>query len=286
LVFKNPEFINFVNSRFIALKFDGNTEIGRKQRETWSVPGYPTMLVLTAEGNEIDRIVGFNGNKDEYFQKIKDYVEGRNTLQDLLARHQADSNNINLNYEIANKLNDRGDDQAALGYYQKVLALEPDQQSEPYLNSEFNIAEYYAYDEDNPDPLRQLAQKCSNDQQKYFAYSSLTHYFDRKKDQPNAIQTYEEAIKALPDNPALMNSYAWFIFQNRVKDKYQRGIALARRAVEIEPKSDSIWDTLGQLLFEAGYVDEAIAAMQQAADLAPDDDSYRENLNRYKAAKS
>jgi tetratricopeptide (TPR) repeat protein len=244
------------------------------------------MLLLTAEGKEIDRIVGFNGNKDEYFQKIKDYSEGRNTLQDLLTRCQTDSNNVNLNYEIANKLNDRGDGQTALRYYQKVLALETDQQSEPYINSEFSIAEYYAYDEDNPNPLRQFARKCTNNQQKYFAYSSLAHYYDRKQDQPNAVQTYEEAIKALPDDPALMNSYAWFIFQNRVKDKYQRGIALARKAVEIKPKADSIWDTLGQLLFEAGYVDEAIEAMQQAVDLVPEESSYRENLNRYKAAKS
>jgi tetratricopeptide (TPR) repeat protein len=286
LVFKNPEFINFTNSRFVALKFDDNTTIGRKQRETWLVPGYPTMLLLTAEGKEIDRIVGFNGNKDEYFQKIKDYSEGRNTLQDLLIRCQTDSNNVNLNYEIANKLNDRGDGQTALRYYQKVLALETDQQSEPYINSEFSIAEYYAYDEDNPNPLRQFARKCTNNQQKYFAYSSLAHYYDRKQDQPNAVQTYEEAIKALPDDPALMNSYAWFIFQNRLKDKYQRGIALARKAVEIKPKADSIWDTLGQLLFEAGYVDEAIEAMQQAVDLVPEESSYRENLNRYKAAKS
>ncbi len=286
MVFKNPDFINFVNSRFFALKFNGNTEVGRKNREMWLIPGYPTMLVLTAEGKEIDRIVGFNGNKDEYFQKIKDYSEGHNTLQDLLTRHQTDSNNVNLNYEIANKLNDRGDDQTALRYYQKVLALETDQQSELYLNSEFSIAEYYAYDEDNPNPLRHFAQKCTNDQQKYFAYGSLAHYYDRKQDQPNAIQTYEEAVNALPDNPALMNSYAWFIFQNRVKDKYQRGIALARKAVEIEPRADSIWDTLGQLLFEAGYVDEAIEAMQKAVDLAPEDSSYRENLNRYKAAKS
>jgi len=286
LVFKNPEFINFVNSRFIALKLNGDTEVGRKQREAWLVPGYPTMLLLTAAGNELDRIVGFNGNKDEYFQKIKDYAEGRNTLQDLLTRHQTDSNNVNLNYEIANKLNDRGDGQTARQYYQKVLALETDQQSELYLNSEFNIAEYYAYDEDNPNPLRHFAQNCNNDQQKYFAYSSLAHYYDRKQDQPNALQIYEEAVNTLPDNPALMNSYAWFIFQNRVKDRYQRGIALARKAVEIEPKADSIWDTLGQLLFEAGYVDEAIEAMQQAVDLAPEDSSYRENLNHYKTAKS
>jgi len=252
----------------------------------WLVPGYPTMLILTAEGKEIDRIVGFNGNQDEYFQNIKDYSEGRNTLQDLLTRHLKDSNNVNLNYEIANKLNDRGDGQTALRFYQKVLALETDQQSELYLNSAFNLAEYYAYDENNPDPLRQFARKCTNDQQKYIAYSSLAHYYDRKQDQANAIQTYEEAVNALPDNPALMNGYAWFIFQKRVKDKYQRGITLARKAVEIEPRADSIWDTLGQLLFEAGYVEEAIAAMQQAVDLAPEDSSYRENLVRYKAAKS
>jgi len=286
LVFKTKDFADFINSNFVALKLDGNTDTGRKHRNEWLVPGYPTIMLRTPGGDEIDRIVGFDGNKASYFQLIKDYAAGKNTLKDLLARVQTDPQNIQLNYDIANKFNDRGDDQNALFYYENVLANETDHQSETYLRSEYNVAESKAYNADDPSFLQHYAKNCRNEHLKYYAYSSLARFYNRKKDQPNVIKTYEEALVQLPANASLMNGYAWYIFQNKVTDQYERGIAVARKAVEIEPEADSIWDTLGQLLFEAGYVDEAIDAMQKAVDLAPEDQSFKENLERYKKAKA
>lgn len=268
------------------MKLDGDTELGRKLRNQWLVPGYPTMIFFTVEGEEIDRIVGFDGNKEPYFQLVKDYSNGKNTLKDLLARVKSDTDNAKLNFDIANKYNDRGDDENALIYFEKVLVLEPDHDSEIYLEAEYNVAESKAFNEDNPGYLHHYAQNCSNKHMKYYAYSSLTRFFRQKKDQANVIRTYEEALIGLPDNASMMNSYAWYIFQNKVSDYYERGINVARKALEIEPEADSIWDTLGQLLFEAGYTDKAIEAMQKAVALAPNEASYKVNINKYKEAQN
>lgn len=286
MVFRTKDFADYINTNYVALKLDGDTELGRKLRNHWLVPGYPTMVLFTAEGEEIDRIVGFNGNKDEYFQLVKDYTSGKNTLRDLLSRVKSDSNNARLNFDIANKYNDRGNDAKALVYFEKVLALEPDHSSDMYMKAEYNVAESKAYNEDDPAYLRHYAQNCDNEHLKYYAYSSLARFFRMKKDQANVVSVYEEALTALPDNVSMMNSYAWYIFQNEVSDYYERGIEIARQAVEIEPEADSIWDTLGQLLFAAGYTDQAIEAMQQAVDLAPEETSYKNNLQRYKSARS
>jgi len=286
LVFKTKDFADYINTNYVALKLDGDTDSGRKRRNQWLVPGYPTIIFFTFDGEEIDRIVGFNGNKDEYFQLLKDYTNGKNTLRDLLSRLKTGADNAQLNFDIAKKYNDRGDDKNALIYFEKVLALEPDHSSEMYLEAEYNIAESKAYSEDDPAYLQHYAKNCRNKYLKYSAYSSLTRFFHLKKDQAKVISTYEEALTELPHDASMMNSYAWYIFQNKVNDYYERGIAVAKKALEIEPKADSIWDTLGQLLFEAGYTDEAIEAMQKAADLAPDESSYKENLERYKAAKT
>ncbi|MFH2048179.1 MAG: hypothetical protein ABIJ12_01940 [bacterium] len=286
MVFKTKDFADFINSNYVALKLDGDTDLGRKLRNQWLVPGYPTMMFFTAEGEEIDRIVGFDGNKDEYFQLVKDYTNDKNTLEDLLSRLKTDAENAQLNFEIASKYNDRGDDEKALIYFENVLKLELDHSSEMYLEAEYNVAESKAFNEDNPAYLQHYARNCSNEHLKYYAYSSLTRFFRLKKDQANVISTYEEALTGLPDNASMMNSYAWYIFQNKVDIYYERGIDVAKKAVEVEPEADSIWDTLGQLLFEAGYTDKAIEAMQGAVDLAPDEASYKENLKRYKASKT
>ena len=286
MVFKTKDFADYINDNYVALKLDGNSDRGQKLRNKWLVPGYPTMVLFTPEGEEIDRIVGFNGNKDEYFQLVRDYTNGNNTLKDLLSRVKTGAENAQLNYDIANKFNDRGNDEQALFYFEKVLALEPDHSSDMYLKAEYNVAESKAYNEDDPAYLQHYVKNCCNEHLKYYAYSSLTRYFRLKKDQNNTIGIYEEALTALPDNASMMNSYAWYIFQNKVSDYYERGIEVAKKAVEIEPEADSIWDTLGQLLFAAGYTEQAIRAMQKASDLAPGEASYKENLERYKAAKT
>jgi len=285
LVFKTKDFADYINVNYVTLKLDGNTDLGRKLRNQWLVPGYPTMVLFTANGEEIDRIVGFNGKKDEYFQLVRDYTNGNNTLKDLLSQVKTGAENAQLNFDIANKFSDRGNDEQALIYFEKVLALEPDHGSDMYLEAEYNVAESKAYNEDDPAYLQHYAKNCTNEHLKYYAYSSLTRFFRLKKDQANVISTYEEALTELPDNTSMMNSYAWYIFQNEVSDYYERGIAVAKQAVEIEPEADSIWDTLGQLLFAAGYTEQAIGAMQKASDLVPDEASYKENLEQYKAGQ-
>jgi len=108
-------------------------------------------------------------------------------------------------------------------------------------------------------------------------------YFNKQKNPAKAIETYELALKKIPDDANLMNAFAWFIFQEKIESSYTRGIEVAKKAVELEPKNDGIYDTLGQLLFEAGRVEEAIQAMQKAADLNPKEQSYQENLKKYRS---
>ena len=90
-------------------------------------------------------------------------------------------------------------------------------------------------------------------------------------------------MERLPRSTDLMNAYAWYIFQNKVTDHYARGIAVARQAVELEPEADNIWDTLGQLSFAAGEIDEATRAMQKASALNPREESYRQLLKQYRS---
>ena len=285
MVFRTKDFADFIDTNYVALKLDGDTEQGRKLRNQYLVPGYPTIIFFTPEGEEIDRIVGFSGNKDEYFQLIKDYTNGKNTLKDLITQARNDPQNAQLHFDIASKFSDRGDDEKALQYYEKVLEMETDHHSEIYLDAEYNVADSKVFIQDDPTFLQRYVKKCTDDNLKYSAYSSLTRFFRKKKDRVNVLATYEEALTALPENASMMNSYAWYIFQNEVADSYQRGIAVAEKAVGIEPEADSIWDTLGQLLFAAGDTQGAIKAMQKASDLAPDEQSYKDNLKRYKDSK-
>lgn len=285
IVFSDEEAAKFINAQFVSLKVDGEKGEGPELLKEFNIPGYPTILLIDQNGEEIDRVVGFDGNKEEWMQTLKDYMEGKNTLQDYLARLETESDNVKLNYELAEKYLYREEEEKALKYYQKVVELDPADEMGFQNDSRYQIATLQMRINDDPEPLKEFIKNSSNDDYVERAYHSLARYYREQRDVAELVSTYENAIARFPKNASMMNSYAWDIFRLKSKEHYDRGIEVAEKAVRLEPDAAAIWDTLGQLQFEAGNVSAAIEAMQKAADLEPDTQSFKDNLERYKKSQ-
>lgn len=274
----------YINQHYISVKINGDSLKGKQLREQYKYPGYPTTILMTPDGEEIDRIVGFGGNKDEYFQVLKDYTEGRGTLGDYLKKLESTPDDLDANYAVMGKYEDRNDFPEMQKYARIILRLDP----ENLKGKKTEMLYYLAYCDykisGDIKPIRDFIGKCGDERWIEQAYNNVIRFYSKKQDQPQVLATYESALDKLPQSAGLMNGYAWYIFENKVTSKYDRGIQFARKAVELEPAADYIWDTLGQLLFAAGRVDEAIKTMQKAAELNPKEKSYQENVARYKEA--
>lgn len=281
-VFSDNEMGEFINSKFVSLKVDGEKGEGPELMEKFGVPGYPTIILFTEDGEEIDRLVGFDGNKENYFQTLQNYLEGKNTLKDYLARLENENDDVELNYEIATKYLYREEEEKALKYYQRVEELDPADKNGYRDEAQYQIASTQMRISDDPRSLHDFIKNSTNENYVRRAYSSLTRFYRNQKNYDKLISTYEKGIAQFPQDASMMNGYAWDIFKLKLKDHYTRGIEVAQKAVELEPDAAAIWDTLGQLQFEAGNVQGAINAMQKAAELEPDTESFQENLERYK----
>jgi len=281
-VFSDEEIGQFINNKFVSLKVDGEKGEGPELMKRFGVPGYPTIILFDQNGEEIDRLVGFDGNKDEYFQTLQNYLEGKNTLKDYLSRIETESDNVELNYEMATKFLYREEEDRALKYYQRVVDLDPSDEYGHRDEAQYQISSIRMRINDDPQSLQEFIKNSTNESNLRRAYSSLARYYRNHKDFEKLIATHEECIARYPENAAMMNGYAWDIFRLKLTDHYDRGIAVAKKALQLEPDAAAIWDTLGQLQFEAGNVAEAIEAMQKAADLDPEMESFKENLERYK----
>lgn len=267
----------------MSVKINGDSLEGKRLRDIYHYPGYPTIILFDTAGNEIDRLIGFEPEKSqEYIRTLVDYTEGRGTLADYLNRLQVEPNNSDFNYQVAKKYYDRTAYKVALPYIQKVIELQ--QTGEKAAEMRYLWANAEAQLQQDLKPLIAYTQTSRDSIWLKQAYLDITRYYRRQRQVDKVLATYEAALRHFNKDAQLMNSYAWYIFQNEVKSAYQRGIEVARRAVQLAPEEDGIWDTLGQLLFAAGRVEEAIEAMTQASLLNPDESSYKENLNRYKAA--
>jgi len=82
----------------------------------------------------------------------------------------------------------------------------------------------------------------------------------------------------------MLNSLAWF---TAINDIYLPQAAVAaERAVELEPENTSILDTLAEVYFRLGRVDDAIRVIGRALSLSPDDDYLKQQMGRFRAGKT
>ena len=278
-VFKDAAVGDFVNARFVGLKIDGEKGEGPDIMKKYGIPGYPTVILMDTEGNEIDRIVGF-GEKEAYVETLKDYVSGKGTLADYLARLAEKPDDWELHLALAEKYDDRQDLLTAAKHYQAVLDNAPAEEQEVRESSSFQLA-ICDLARENPQPLTTFLETSDNQGFIKRGAGSLARYY-LKRDKPGeAFQAYETVLKRVPPDAGFLNAYAWRIFQSKQDSHYARGIELAEKAVALEPESDAIWDTLAQLRYANGDVKGAIEAMSKAASINPEESGYQKLLAEY-----
>ena len=117
-------------------------------------------------------------------------------------------------------------------------------------------------------------------------YRNIIRFYKNEKKTDEVIKIYETVITKHPENTHQLNSYAWYIYENKISKKYERGIELAVKAVQLKPDGSGIWDTLAWLYFENGNIDKAVESINKAIELKPDEKYYRESLEKIKQGKS
>ncbi len=93
-----------------------------------------------------------------------------------------------------------------------------------------------------------------------------------------AESAYRAALKAMPNDARVVNNLAWML--REVPARRTEALALARRAVELDPKMPAAWDTLAELLFLGGDPQAALEAIDRALALQPVDRSAYEARRR------
>ncbi len=97
----------------------------------------------------------------------------------------------------------------------------------------------------------------------------------KKNMEAQAITAYRKALTLEPSNPETLNNLAWLLLTSKnpsLRDPL-RALTLARTAVLVQPKG-YILDTLGVAYWANGFVEEAVSAEKQAAQVDPGQRHY------------
>ena len=144
-------------------------------------------------------------------------------------------NDVDVNFKLAEKYQDRYERDKTMPYFEKVLELDPNDDKGHKVEAIYQVALFQASTNQNVDPLKAFI--ATDPEEKYLsnAYSTLASTYSRKKDPENAVVTYEEALKALPDNTRLMYFYASAIFREKMEDLYEKGLELNEKVKTLDP---------------------------------------------------
>lgn len=93
-------------------------------RERYKIAGFPTVILMNSSGEEIDRIFGYLP-PEKFVSTIQDYLQGKNTLEDLENRFEADPKDAELAFRLAEMYEGRRMYEEASSYYNKVVDLDP-----------------------------------------------------------------------------------------------------------------------------------------------------------------
>ena len=136
--FKNQELINLSKEHFISLKIDAESEYGRELFIQFNGAGYPLILFLDNQGNEIDRFYGYLPAY-EFIIKMNNVLDGNNTLTDYLDKYEKGNHTAEIIKSLAYKYRDKGENKKALKLFNELI-LTSDISKGDYSNAKYLIA--------------------------------------------------------------------------------------------------------------------------------------------------
>lgn len=275
MVWQDKNVGDFVNSQFVSLRVVPDKGEWKKLRKDYAIRGTPTTLFLNAKGDEIDRICGFDGKKDEYLQIIKDYARGHNTLASLLTKYKKQGDDFELNYTIGQKYLSRWEEEKSSPYFTKVLELDPDNSKGHKTEATYYVALAELINTKNTQPLEDFIANTSDEKYLHMAYRSIAFHYMRQKDNDKVITTYDDALTKMPKNPRIYYDYANAIMRLKMESHFGKIEGLARKAIALDTEqAPRGYGTLIQYYDFIDDYDKFFATYEEAIDKFPDHSGF------------
>ena len=172
-------------------------------REKYKIAGFPTVILMSSSGEEIDRIYGY-APAEEFIATIRDYLEGKNTLDDLARRFEADPKDPDLAFKLAEKHEGRQMYEESGTYYKRVLDLDPENEKGHSDDALMSLAWLEMRNKDYPraiDTFKYFLQKFPQSEMAQDAEVYIPYSYAKAGDTTQALELYEKFLAAHPDSP-------------------------------------------------------------------------------------
>ena len=185
-------------SVFIKVNAKEDTAAARQ----YGIAGFPTVVLLNSQGEEIDRIFGYLG-PDQFLQQIDDYMAGTGTFAAVLAQLEQDPKNIDLLSDAAERYVARARYTEAVATYEKIVWYdqwnEKGKSDKAILSIGDALLRAKQY-ETATDQFQRLMDVYPDSPLVPEAFSYKGYAYQRWGKNDEAIAIYEDFIKAYPNH--------------------------------------------------------------------------------------
>jgi thioredoxin-like negative regulator of GroEL len=287
--YSDAKVTEFVHNSVIPFKIDAEKGEGIEIAKKYVVRAYPTILLITSDGEEIDRMLGFMP-PEPFLKALQDYLKGVNTVAALKTELEKNPNNAAVQYQMARKYAERNDLAAATGYYKKLLELDP--KNEHAEEANFTIAMNALRTDKNPGALAAFLEKYQESQMAGQAAMTLAGYYVKEKKVEEAQKLYDRYFEKRPDDAAAMNNIAWNLAGQKLLLDYSANLAAKAVSLAKTDEEKAMYlDTQATVEFNRGNVAKAISLEETALGLLKDAPEktrkeYESTLAKFKAGAS
>lgn len=287
--YSDQQVASFVNDRIVAIKIDAEKGEGIDIAARYKVQAYPTIVFTKADGEEIDRILGYVP-AEPFLKTVTDYVNGVNTFSVMKEQTSGNPADPALRYALATKYLERYDWTAAADQFRKLIELDPKNTLGHHEEAWYNIAVAEFRTQNDPVQLSAYVRAYPDSPRVRQALTSLFRHYIKQKEAEKARSTFTQYLERWPDDASAMNNYAWACAENRVNLDHAAEVAGRAVALATADQKASFLDTQATVEFGRGNVDDAIRIEQEALDLlknVPDakKKDYLEAMAKFRAAK-
>lgn len=237
-VYSRKDVSDFANANQINYKIDAEKGEGVDFAKKYKIAGYPSILFLDGEGNEVDRIYGYVPPKD-FLETMTDYNKGINTYSYLKSLLEKEPNNVEALLKMSDKHSMMSENEDAKKCLNKILELDPQNAKGKTDDAKYRLATFEEKDK-KITALESFIKDNPNSDQLKDAYISLAEaYLYEAKDIDKSELAYADAFKLFPNDDALKSSYGQglnyralgYIESGKSDDDLKKGLDLVKQAL-------------------------------------------------------
>ena len=121
--FSDEEVSAYINKNFAPFRVHTEQSTGPQLKKKFAVRGYPTVVFITQDGSEVDRIIGFYP-QEKYLNLLNNISLGTGDFRSLKKAYEKNPDDIKSAFAYANRLfHDRNENALAKQIYEKLLEV-------------------------------------------------------------------------------------------------------------------------------------------------------------------